>query len=133
MRRMTELGSAGCRIVSNLHADTLEQARRQIVYECGASERGFQAFQIFIPLSLKGDLADRAPRVEQIDYAEAGEWRRLVRDEPGLFRAGPSGFPERERRIAEFLQLCLTDGVLLIEEVRKRWLRWIDRFPVLLP
>jgi hypothetical protein len=133
VRRMTELGTAGCRIVSNLHADTLEQARRQIVDECGASERGFRAFQIFIPLSLKGFPPARVPRVEHIDYVEAGEWRRLVRDEQGLFRAGSSEFPEREGKIAEFFHLCLTDGVFLIEEVRKRWMRWIDRFPVLLP
>ena len=133
VRRMTELGAAGCRIVSNLHADTLEQAHSQIVDECGASERGFQAFQIFIPLSLGGFSAVRVPRVERIDYVEAGEWRRLAGDDPGLFQAKSSGFPEREGKIAEFLHLCLSEGVLLIEEVRERWLRWIDSFPFLLP
>jgi len=130
VRRMTEMGAAGCRIVSNLHADTLEQARRQVVDECGASERGFRAFQIFLPLSLEG--LPRVPRVEHIDYVESDEWRRLAGDDPSLFQGGSSGFSEREKKIAEFLDLCLADDVLLIEEVRRRWLEWIDRFPFLL-
>jgi hypothetical protein len=133
LRRMTQLGAAGCRIVSNLHADTLEQARRQIVGECGASERGFQAFQIFIPLSLEGSSVIRIPRVEYIDCVQEGEWRRLAGDDPGLFQGGSSGFSEREKKIVEFLHLCLADGVVLIEEVRQRWLGWIDRFHFLLP
>ena len=133
VRRMTELGVAGCRIVSNLHADTLEQARSQIVDECGASQRGFQAFQIFVPLSLAGFPGVRVPRVEHIDHVEAGKWRRLEEDEPGFFRKRCADLPEREGKIVQFLQLCLAENVLLIEDVRARWLGWIDRFPFLLP
>ena len=133
VRRMTVLGVAGCRIVSNLHADTLEQARSQIVDECGASERGFQAFQIFLPLSLEDSPWFRVPRVEHIHFVEAGEWRSLVRGDSDLFQGGESEFSKREKKIAEFLNRCLADGVVLIEQVRARWLRWIDRFPSLLP
>ncbi len=38
VKLMTQLGMAGCRLVGNLHADTLEQAREQICRIGGATE-----------------------------------------------------------------------------------------------
>jgi hypothetical protein len=64
---------------------------------------------------------------------EAGEWRRLVWDDPDCPYAGSSGFSEREKKVAEFLNLCVADGIFLIEKFREQWLKWIDRFPFLLP
>ena len=53
--RMGELARTGVRVVTNLHADTLEQACGQIVDDCGASPEGFEALGIFIPLEIKGN------------------------------------------------------------------------------
>jgi hypothetical protein len=39
VRRLTEMGRAGCRLVSNLHADTLQEAREQVVGQCGACRK----------------------------------------------------------------------------------------------
>ena len=128
VRRMTELGTAGCRIVSNLHADTLEEARAQIVNECGAREEGFQAFQIFVPLVLKGSRFTFTPVVEQILYVHEGEWRRLDREELDHSTAASPGFSPQEIKIVEFLTSCINRNIRLIEDVREQWLEWCDRF-----
>jgi hypothetical protein len=127
--RMTELGMAGCRIVSNLHADTLEQARKQIVVECGAAAEGFQAFQIFIPLSLEGSRFAYTSIVEQIDYVQDGIWCRLGREElekPVAIKHSAREWPAAAK-IAEFLTRCRTRNIHVIEDVRKEWLEWCDR------
>jgi hypothetical protein len=123
---MTELGMAGCRLVSNLHADTLEEARAQIVSQCGATEKGFRAFQLFIPLVLKGP--SHTPTVEWIDYVRDGLWRRLGRREIERPQGDISGSSPQVGRIAGFLRSCLERNIRLLEEVRKSWLEWCDRF-----
>jgi hypothetical protein len=125
--RMTELGMADCRIVSNLHADTLEQAREQIVGECGATEGGFRAFQLFIPLVFRdGSRFHRIPVVEQIDYVREGHWRHWHREEsPPPGDLIPRPFPSLER-IAGFVDECRRRGLRLIEDVREQWLAWCD-------
>jgi hypothetical protein len=128
VRRMTELGMAGCRLVSNIHADTLEEARAQIVNECGAREEGFQAFQIFVPLVLKGSRLAYTPSVEQIDYVRDGMWQRLDREEPDHSTVASSGFSPQEIKIVEFLNGCSRGNIHLIEDVREQWLKWCDRF-----
>jgi hypothetical protein len=122
--RMTELGLAGCRIVSNLHADTLEQARAQIVEECGATEEGFRAFQLFIPLVVKGPGFSRSPVVEWIDTVGDGRWLR--------WRRGDAVRPDEDHRdaleqlsgIADFLAACRAGNLRLIEDVREAWIGW---------
>jgi hypothetical protein len=131
--RLTELGMAGCRIVSNLHADTLEQARAQIVGECGAGGAGFRAFRIFLPLSLKGSRFSFNPVVEQIDYVQEGSWQRLRRGEleraePGRKVAVELDSPDLPSmaRIIQFLTRCGSRNIRLIEDVREAWLEWCD-------
>jgi hypothetical protein len=121
--RMTELGIGGCRLVSNLHADTLGQARAQVVGQCGATEQGFLAFQMFIPLVLEGPSS--TPVVRRIDYVREGFWRQL--DRPEMEQPeGIRGSSARVERIAGFLQSCLDRNIRLLEEVRRSWLEWCD-------
>jgi hypothetical protein len=126
--RMTELGTAGCRIVSNLHADTLEQARAQIVGECGAAEAGFRAFQMFLPLSLKGSRFSATPIVERIDYVRDGIWHSLARGELELSVPGKPDSPDWPHlaKIIEFLMSCRSHKIRLVEDVREAWLEWCD-------
>lgn len=128
VRRMTELGMEGCRIVSNLLADTLEEARAQIVNDCGATEEGFRAFQIFVPLVLKGSRLAYTPIVEQILYVHEGEWRRLDREELDHSIAASPGFSPQEIRIVEFLAGCTNRNIRLIEDVREQWLEWLESY-----
>lgn len=116
VRRLTELGLSGCRIVSNLHADTLEEAREQVVGACGASEEGFRSFGLFLPLRLAGRRLESTPVLETIHWAEGGRWREVEGDPPAR---GPA-----ERDIAGFLETCREQGLYSIEKVRAAWLAW---------
>lgn len=123
--RLAELGRAGCRIVSNLHADTLQEAREQVVDRCGASEEGFGTFDLFIPLSLDGS---RVPVVRRVHLFERGSWRAV--EDPGAAPGfGTGEVPAREgdpsgedSGIARFLQGCLRGGFRTVEQVRSAWL-----------
>ncbi len=116
VRRLTELGSAGCRIVANLHADTLEEAREQVVGECGATERGFQAFGLFLPLRPSGSRLEPRPELARIHWARNGRWQTCEGDPP---------LPGRqERDIAGFLEDCRERGLYSVEKVRAAWLAW---------
>jgi len=125
--RMTALGSTGCRIVSNLHADTLEQARTQIVTECGATEKGFRAFQIFIPLMLKGSRFHSTPVVQRIDYVRDGMWQQLSQGGLDRARAESSVGSSAAIKIVEFLSACSSRNIRQIEDVREEWIEWCDR------
>lgn len=127
VRRMTELGMAGCRIVSNLHADNLEQARAQVVGECGATEEGLRAFQVFIPLVSKGSRFAATPGVEWIDYVRDGQWSRLLRTDLEPPTAASSGSSPQEIEIVEFLAGCIKGNIRTVEDLREEWLEWCDK------
>ena len=116
VRRFTELGRSGCRIVANLHADTLEEAREQVVGACGATEEGFRAFGLFLPLRLTGRRLEPHPILNGIHWVEGGRWRTVEGDPPARGRA--------ERDIAGFLETCRGQGLYSIEKVRSAWLAW---------
>lgn len=113
--RMTALGQAGCRIVANLHADTLEEARQQIAVDCGAGESGLAAFETFVPIRTRGRGYAMERVVGVIRWYDGQEWRACDADQRGLTPA--------EQVIGEFLDQCLTDRTRTIEAVRAAWLR----------
>jgi hypothetical protein len=116
----------GCRIISNLHADTLDEARAQIVGECGATEEGFRAFQLFIPLELTGSRFTRTPAVSRIDYLREGRWLCWHREESGQPEDQGGQASSLLDRIAEFLEQSRARHLRLIEDVREAWLRWCE-------
>lgn len=117
LHHFCKLGAAGCRIVSNLHADTLEQAHTQIVKENGVPEAWFNQFDIFIPIIVSGSWADTRRSVETIQYCSDGVWAALD--------AGRA-LSERAKRIADFLTACERRQLVQIEEVRAAWLSWLE-------
>ncbi len=114
LRSFVERGVAGARLVSNLHADSLAQAREQLVRDNGVSEAAFAVFDLFLPITVHGGLGPRSRVIEHIDYRTEAGWRRTGR-EPELSARG--------REIAEFLEACRAAGTRLIEDVRAEWLR----------
>lgn len=123
VRRFLELGARGCRLVANLHADTLQEARHQIVHVCGADPAHFRALQIFVPLRFCGGGSSLRRTVGRIRYAPsaAGEqagWG-ILDDRPV-----PTA---RQRRIIAFCEECLRTGRRRVEEVRSAWLAWNSR------
>jgi hypothetical protein len=113
VERLCALGRAGCRIVANLHADTLDQAREQVVAECGAAEEQFQSFGLFIPIRVGRNRHAVSRVIDRIMHVENGAWH-VTDGEPGRTAA--------VSRIAETLAGMQRDGVRTVEEVRARWL-----------
>jgi hypothetical protein len=64
--RLAELGRGGCRIVANLHADTLRQAREQVAGECGGLPAGRPAFEARCAALLAGYLRQEVRTVEAL-------------------------------------------------------------------
>ncbi|MFO7696431.1 MAG: hypothetical protein R6X16_04650 [Anaerolineae bacterium] len=114
LMRMTALGQAGCRIVTNLHADALEEAREQIAVQCGAGEAGLAAFETFISIRTRGRGTSMERVVGDIQWHDRDSWRVFEPDRhvPTL----------AEGAIAEFLDRCVADGIRTIEAVRSAWL-----------
>ena len=117
VRRLARLGRSGCRIVTNLHADTLEQARRQIVEDNGVPAEDFDAFGMFLPVSVGGGLTRSRREVRAIHYHENGAWRK---------RDGTAPAAEREAHIETFLRDCQDKGLRPVNEVRTAWLSWLN-------
>ncbi len=118
LRDMCALADRGCRLVSNLHADTLEEARDQVVRQNGASAEQFRGFDIFIPIAVDrgGTFGGATRRIDHFYAVEEQAWIRIDVD-------GPSP-PER---ITAFLESCLSDGTRRIEDVRARWVKILQQ------
>jgi hypothetical protein len=114
LRAMAALGMSGARIVSNLHADTVEEARVQVVEQNGIPEPGFAAFQMFLPLVLRQGPSGIERRIGQVSVAEAGTWKPLRTD---------AALSEEEAGIAAFLEHAAARRIRRIEEVRAAWLQ----------
>ena len=101
--------------MSNLHADTLEQARDHIVRQNGATEDGFLAFGIFIPIVLKRTNRSRfhLPHVIEIFHAANGRWVKAEIE---------GQCTDREIEISAFIDDCLQQECRRVEDVRSAWL-----------
>ncbi len=127
LREFLERGLAGARLFANLHADTLDEARDQIVTDNAATRAEFNAFDIFVPITVAGGFGRRSRVVERIDYrdgagssADAGSgptgWSHVGRSPTLSHRAG---------EIAQLLEDLVDEGVRRIEDVRRRWLAFL--------
>lgn len=116
VRRLCELGRSGCRIVSNLHADTLDQARSQVVGECGASPEAFSGFGLFLPVTVSRRTFSFGRRVEAVYRLADG----------GVIDGARVGEVSAEQsRFGPFIDLCLSRDWRRCAEVRQAWLHWL--------
>ena len=111
LREFMRLGAEKRRIVSNIHADTLEEAYEQIVIINKSKEGHFNSFAVFIPIRIAG--AKRI--IEQISFFDGIKWNLEDND---------IKLNEDETNISEFLLKCQKDKVVLIENVRNKWLEF---------
>ncbi|NOY80021.1 MAG: hypothetical protein GXP31_03345 [Kiritimatiellaeota bacterium] len=117
LRAFVRLARRGVRIVTNLHADTLEQARNQVVGQNDVSPEDFARFGLFLPI-----------RLSQVGFS-------LRREIFEIYRSGPSGWGRVSREQAEdladpaitdFLDAAVADGRREIRAFRARWLQFLD-------
>jgi hypothetical protein len=109
LRAFAALGARGVRIVSNLHADTLEEAKGQVVFGNNVPENHFDAFGMFIPVSMSGGWMATKRVVEKVDFFEDGAWKETGGNPP---------LDDDGQSMAAFLQNCLEEGIKTVEDVR---------------
>ncbi len=120
LRAFTRLGRRGVRIVTNLHADTLEQARNQVVGQNDAAPEDFGNFGLFLPIRLsRGAFSLRREIVEVYRFGPAG-WGAVSREQ-----AEESADPG----IRAFLDAAVADGCRDVRAFRARWRRFIGTLP----
>ena len=117
VRRMAALAARGVRVVTNLHADTLEEAAAQIVTECGVTSDGFLGFGMFLPVTVSGGWHGRTRRVDAISVAHPSGWSVVERERAA--RDAPAD-------VVRFLEVCLREEVREVSSFRRRWLRHLD-------
>ena len=113
LREMFSKTDMGLKIAANLHADTLEDAKYQIITENGVPEHRFNRCEIFVPITLNG-WKRKINRI--VYYDEQGRlWKDLSSNRTQSMR---------EIEIQDFLKYCVKTKIRLIEEVREAWLSW---------
>lgn len=113
LRRLAALGAAGCRVVSNLHADTPAEVVAQLCGENGVTAAQAAAFGLFLPIRLTDGTPEPRRRVPGVYQATAAGWAATVPPEP---------LPAREQAVTRFLGDCLHAGTRRVEAVRRAWL-----------
>ena len=116
VRAMCKQGVNGRRIVSNLHADTIDEARAQIVAGIGATEQEFQAFDLFLPIEVSRGFGTVRRRIDAIYSAENDTWGEACIE-----------IGARERECEAFFQKCRKERIRTIESVRDRWVRFVQK------
>ena len=115
VRHLAHLGAQGCQVVANLHADTLAEARDQVVGQNGACADDFNAFSVFLPIAISKGRGGPRRVVGPISCWNGKAWEsREQEPQPSL----------REAAIAQFLDDCLQACTITIEAVRVAWLQW---------
>lgn len=113
LRAFLALGQRGVHLATNLHADTVEEAREQIVEENAAGAEAFGVFELFVPIRIGRTIPGPSRIVDRVFVQDDGTWREL-----GDEACEAAGEPETR----EFLAECREAGIDRIEEVRARWL-----------
>ena len=118
LRAYVALGRQGCRLVTNLHADTLEEARGQIVIENRVPPDQFDALGMFIPVVVERTSAGLTRLVREVYCIRNGGGELLSPEAP---------LSPRARAMDGFLEACLRDGLRTVESVRRAWLEFLNK------
>lgn len=128
--RFAALARKRVRVVTNLHADTVEEARGQIVEQCGAKERDFDALGLFLPIHIEPGASKRDMKrtVPEVMLHDGKAWRAFSGKAAAAAMAVDAGdgvkgsAGKRLRATAAFLEDCRERGLRLVEDVRRAWL-----------
>jgi hypothetical protein len=108
------LKNLGHVLASNLHADTYEQAKAQIVKQNGVAEEDFFKVNIYLFLSVRG--FER--RTSSVWYSKNGEPHKRIY-EGGKFSVEGIAKEKELKKSADFLAGCVNKSILTIEDFRK--------------
>lgn len=113
LRTFLDEGLRGNRLVTNLHADDLQEAYEQLVSDNGATSQQFDTFNLFLPIYTSGSFLSSRHKVPFIDRNQAGDWEKIKRGSPPQ---------EYDSAIVDFIHGCLNNRTFNVEHVREAWL-----------
>jgi len=121
LRAYFELPQAGHILATNLHADTYEEARKQICVENGVTEAGLRRVRLMFFLSVRGrglGVTRQIASVWESDGSSAH--RRIFAAEGAKPELGPSGLVGEDElaRARDAIEHVVKSGARTIEEVR---------------
>lgn len=108
-----EMRKYGHIIVSNLHADTIEEAKHQICVQNPVPEELFNSVDLYIFLNLERDGWDYKRKIGKIWKREGNKFLEFS-DEKFV----------PEKKYSDFIQLVLSRDIFLMENFRKSFLEF---------
>ena len=134
LRAFFALGDAGHTLVSNVHADNLDEIHHQIVEINQVPEEQFHAINLLIFICLEGGnppqrrIKDNTTRriISKIYYSDGKEEHRLIYDPQKGLLDHASRNEEREQNCRTFLAEMIAGKERRLAEVRRRFLQWYE-------
>lgn len=132
LRAFFALGDAGHTLVSNVHADDLDEIHHQIVETNQVPEAQFRAIHLLVFICLEGGnppqrrIKDTTTRriINKIYYSNGKEKHRLIYyPQKGLLDHAPRN-EQREQNCRAFLAEMIASKERRLAEVRRRFLQW---------
>ena len=112
LQNFFQLKKYGHIIVSNLHADNLQQAKNQICYENPIPEELFYLVDLYIFLKVEGHRWNYKRKIDTI-------W---VKEGNGLKKFNETEYKAKEKYLF-FIQKTVSDNIFLIQDFRKEFLK----------
>ncbi len=112
---MLQIAATGARVVTNLHANTLDQARDQIINDNSVPAELFCHFDTFLGIQVAHGLRGTKRNIRHAHYFSKGTWQEWTKH---------TALSDRAIAISEFLKQLKKSGINLIEDVRQKWLEF---------
>ena len=133
LRDFFDLSKAGHQLVGNVHADTLEETREQIVGACNVPEEQFHHINIIAFVWLEGHERGQSRRIRDqtsrrfltsVHYTDgSGAHEQVYSEGSGLSPNAPRDVAH-EAKCRAFLEEALGDASRDMDELRARYLAW---------
>jgi len=125
LRAYCALSERGHLLATNLHADDIDETRRQVCGENGVPAAHFNAFELLVFLRVKGGFYSRRRTVDTVYASDGAAPHTLVFDDRhGLHREAATVHSRndtgRESQCRAFLAEAYDAGARTIEETRRR-------------
>lgn len=133
LRDFFDLSKAGHQLVGNVHADTLEETREQIVKACNVPEEQFHHINIIAFVWLEGHERGQSRRIKDqtsrrfltsVYYTDgSGAHEQVYSEGSGLSSNAPRDVAH-EAKCRAFLEEALGEASRDMDELRDRYLAW---------
>jgi hypothetical protein len=125
LRAFCALCETGHIRIANLHADDLDEARKQVCGDNGVPREHFDTFDLFVFLEVEGGYLRARRAISRVYAADGAAPPALAFDARRGLLAPPRGTEaEAVSRCRAFLERGRAEGLWTIEETRRRFIEW---------